>query len=125
MAQVIEQDGGAAPGNKLQETPTALYYKDPPVAAPGHLQKRNCHGSVLSNNRGHGVSLGSWASTAVIDSVHAENNRPAIRLLTMEFPGYKRPLDYSPEQRPYQQKQVQLYAAAIQTVFLEASFVEE
>jgi hypothetical protein len=125
MAQAIVQQGGTAPGNRLDCTPTALYYKDPPVAALGQWQQRNTHGSVLSKNRGRGVSLGSWASTAVVDTLNPENDRPAIRLLTIEFPGYKRPLDYTTDQQPYFEKQVALYASAIQNVFLAQVFVED
>lgn len=125
MARYIEQAGGGAPGNKLANSPTALYYKDPPAAEAGQWQKRNRHGSSLPHNRGQGVSLGSWASTAVSDAVLAENNRPAIRLFTMEFPGYKRPQDYAEAQQPYVAKQVQLYAAAIKNVFLTELLVED
>ncbi|HUQ97337.1 MAG TPA: hypothetical protein VM010_06705 [Chitinophagaceae bacterium] len=124
MALFIEQNDGTAPGNQLATTPTALYYKDPPVAPPGQWQKRNCHGSNLPNDRGRGVSLGSWASTAVWDSSHPTNNRAAIRMLTMEFPGYKRPQDYSAMQQPYYQNQVRAYASAIRHVFLNAIAVE-
>jgi hypothetical protein len=125
MAQYINNQGGAVPGNRLHATPSALYYKDPPVAAPGQRQPRSSYGAALPGGRGHGVSLGSWASTAVANAADAAANRNAIRLLTMEFPGYKRPQDYGPAQQPYYKKQVQLYATAIQTVFLEAQFVEE
>jgi hypothetical protein len=125
MAQYINGQGGAVPGNRLHATPSALYYKDPPVAAPGQRQPRSSYGAALPGGRGHGVSLGSWASTAVSNAADATANRNAIRVLTMEFPGYKRPQDYKPAQQPYYKKQVRLYATAIQTVFLEAQFVEE
>jgi hypothetical protein len=125
MARYINKRGGAVPGNRLHTTPSALYYKDPPVSAPGQWQPRSGFGSALPGGRGHGVSLGSWASTAVSNAADATANRDAIRVLTMEFPGYKRPQDYAPAQQPYYKKQVQLYATAIQTVFLESQFVED
>lgn len=125
MAQFIESHGGSAPGNTVYTNPTTLYRSDPPVAAPGHKQKRNLHGSRLPGNRGYGVSLGSWASTAVHDPEHHEFNRPAIRILTVEFPGCKRPEDYSNlSQQQYCRKQIGLYAGAITSVFLADFQVE-
>jgi hypothetical protein len=124
MARAVVEQGGIAPGNRLDSAPSALYYKDPPAVAPGKWQRRNNHGSALSNNRGHGVSLGSWASTAVEDASSPANNRPAIRLLTIEFPGYRRPQDYPKGQQPHYEKQVALYAAAIKDVFLAKLLVE-
>lgn len=124
MAQHIVQQGGTAAGNRCNGEPTAVYHKDPPVAAPGQWQRRSCHSMRLPQNRGHGVSLGSWASTAVQDSTNVALNRPAIRLLTMEFPGYKRPQDYAASQQEYYEKQVALYAASIQHVFLQSLFAD-
>lgn len=125
MAGYIEQQGGATPGNKLATAPTALYYKDPAVVAAGQWQPRSCQGSVLPGGRSRGVSLGSWASTAVSDATAAANNRAAMRLITMEFPGYKRPQDYDAAQQPLVEKQVRLYAAAILQIFLDEQYVEE
>jgi hypothetical protein len=125
MAQHILAQGGIAPGNRLDSQPTAVYYKDPPVAALGQWQPRSCHTACLPHNPGHGVTLGSWASTAVQDAGNTALNRPAIRLLTMEFPGYKRPQDYTALQQPYYEKQISLYMAAIQHIFLGPVFEEE
>ncbi|MBE7169614.1 MAG: hypothetical protein INR73_03445 [Williamsia sp.] len=122
MAQYIEAHDGCAPGNKLQQAPTTLYACDPAVAQPGARQPRNLHGSSLGNNRGTGVSLGSWATTAVADTTDSTKNRPAIRLLTMEFPGCKRPTDYAhPAEQLYRKKLVTLYAQSIAAVFLSDS----
>ena len=53
-------------------------------------------------------------------------NRNAMRILTIEFPGYKRPVDYNDiRQQDYFRKQVQLYASSIETIFLKEYFVEE
>lgn len=122
MAGYVQSKGGYIPGNKLGELPTALYYCDPPAAPSGELQKRTSHGAVLPGKRGHGISLGTWASTAVYDSTDIENNRPAIQLITVEFPGYKRPSDYpSATQQQYFEKLVTDYAGAIFYVFLSGS----
>lgn len=119
MATYIEKNGGDAPGNNLYKRPRTLYHSDPPVAEPGQKQKRNLHGSRLPGNRGYGVSLGSWASTAVYDPQHQHFNRPAIRILTVEFPGCKRPEDYpDPFQQQQCRKHIELYAGAITAVFL-------
>jgi hypothetical protein len=126
MARYIHQLGGSSPGNKLEHSPTALYYKDPCIAPKGFLQKRNINSSVLIKGKGQGVSLGSWASTAIEDAGNPANNRAAIRLITVEFPGYKRPADYNTiTQQNYCQRQVQLYTAAIKTIFLGNHYTEE
>lgn len=120
MAKYIVGNGGNAPGNHLDTRPNALYHHDPPIAEPGFFQKRNFSGSCLTAGRGNGVSLGSWAATAVQDSLPGLN-RPAITMLTLEFPGCKRPGDYAdPAQREVVSKQIKVYAEAIRYVFLRS-----
>lgn len=121
MAQLIENKGGYVPGNNLRQSPTALYYHDPEIAVAGFLQKRNLHGSALSNNRGYGVSLGGWASTAVCDE---EGKRDAARLLTVEFPGYKPSFAYFGDEKIRCALNIQLYATAARKIFLEANYAE-
>ncbi|HEY0679541.1 MAG TPA: hypothetical protein VGD17_14755 [Chitinophagaceae bacterium] len=126
MAMHISEGGGNAPGNQLGQSPTALYYKDPPVASPGHLQKRSTCGSALANNRGHGISLGGWATTAIEDRSYQTGNRHAIRVLTIEFPGYKTPLQYADEKLRQQCAiQINQYASAIGKIFLGNHHVEK
>ena len=131
MAIYIEKNNGIAPGNRLNRSrwpsgPTALYHCDPAVAKPGEKQIRNLHGSKLPGNRGFGVSLGSWAATAVQDPENETNNRPAIRLLTMEFPGNKRPSDCAGFQQQFITTQrVDAYATSIAKVFLAEKYIEE
>jgi hypothetical protein len=126
MAFMVDKSGGYTPGNQLDERPTALYYKDPVPADKGSFQKRNFLGSSLANNRGSGISLGTWASTAISDAKDPMQNREAMRILTIEFPGYKRPGDYKDvNQRDYFNKQVEVYASAIEKIFLREYFVEE
>jgi len=126
MASMIDQNGGYIPGNQVNKKPTALYYKDPTPVAKGIFQKRNFEGSSLANNRGSGISLGTWASTAVSDANDPTLDREAMRILTIEFPGYKRPVDYEgSDQVEYFSRQVELYASAIEKIFLREYFVEE
>jgi hypothetical protein len=68
--------------------------------------------------RGNGVSLGSWATTEVCD-VDPKKNRPAISLVTIEFPGYKAPEMYFTRTEQLNcSKNVNLYAQAISEIFL-------
>jgi hypothetical protein len=123
MASYIHERGGTTPGNQLSESPTAVYHHDPHVVPAGQLQKRNLRGSLLTNARGFGVSLGSWATTAVCEE-DGIPTRPAMRLITIEFPGYKRPADYpSPTEKKKMAREVTLYAEAIVNIFL--SNIEE
>ena len=126
MALYIHLSGGEVKGNNLTKKPMALYHNDPKISAPGTLQPRNLSGSSLPGHRGQGISLGSWATTAVKDADHPQSNRSAIRLLTMEFPGYKRSIDYSSRiMREQTTKNIQLYASSILEVFLGKYEVEE
>lgn len=126
IARYIHQRGGNVAGNSLNKKPTPLYYKDPIPAPAGFIQKRNMTGSALNANRGSGISLGTWASTAIAHEKDPAKNREAIRLITMEYPGCKRPADYSiPSEQLFQQSQVELFAAAIRTIFLGNYFTED
>lgn len=126
MAHYINSAGGRVPGNCLQEGPTALYYKDPCIAPKGFLQKRNIPASTQMKGKGQGVSLGGWASTAIEDTNNPNNNREAIRLITVEFPGYKRPKDYETiAQQNYCQQQLNAYAESIKMIFLGNYYSEE
>ena len=76
--------------------------------------------------KGSGISLGTWGATAVKDSINPSQDRDAIRIITIEFPGSKRPKDYShPAQQHYCNKQVDLFAASILNVFLKENFIEK
>ena len=126
IAKDIQQNGGYIPGNRLHKNPTALYYKDPAPAPAGFFQKRNFSGSSLPGQRGGGVSLGTWASTAVVNPENPGKSRDAMRILTMEFPGSKRPSDYdSTNEQVFYQQNIGLYAAALKNIFLKKYFIEE
>ena len=125
IARAVQQNGGYIPGNRLHKKPTAVYYKDPAPVAAGLYQKRNYTGSPLPGQRGGGVSLGTWAATAVCDDNDPSKNRDAIRIITLEFPGSKRPIDHKKELQPFYQHQVKVYAMALKKVFLGNFFTEE
>jgi hypothetical protein len=123
MAQAIQERGGACPGNNLQAQPSALYYLDPPIAEAGQKQERSFDGSKASG-RGKGISLGSWASTAVCDAEEGFS-RSAIRTFTMEFPGYQKSTEYKTvTDRKRFESMVQVYANSIYDFFLQSFFVE-
>ena len=125
IAKHIDQQGGYVPGNHLATIPNALYYKDPEPVAIGEFQERNFTGSFLPGKRGGGVSLGTWASTAIFDEFDSSRNRDAIHILTIEFPGSKRPVDYQMKKdHDYYQKLVEVYASGINAVFLQEYFTE-
>ena len=124
MAKYIDGNGGNAFGNKVKTSPSPLYYLDPKPALAGQIQQRNLTGMNLMG-RIDGVSLGSWASTAVCDEAN-NYQRDAIRLLTIEFPGYKKPAEYIQQrEREWYEKQVELYSGAIYNYFLQPYCVEE
>jgi hypothetical protein len=122
MAAFIESEGGCALGNRLAKKPTAMYHSDFRAVPQGAFQRRNFTGSQLPNKRGFGVSLGSWATTAVEGE---EEGRKAIRLITMEFPGCKRPEDYKDlQQQIWCKQEINRYTASIINVFLQNYFEE-
>jgi hypothetical protein len=126
MARYVYENGGNVAGNHLDSTPTTRYHNDPAIVAEGFIQQRNLEGSKLPGDRGQGISLGTWASTAVCDSADVTLNRAAMRLITVEFPGYKRPADYEEaSDKMYYKKLLELYTDAIKKIFLSASFEEE
>ncbi len=125
MAQHIAAQGGNVAGNALDSMANALYHNDPEIAPAGQLQKRNLRGSLLNKNLGSGVSLGTWASTAVCDTVQLHKSRNPMRVITVEFPGNKRPADYTEAEKKEHEKQVQLYASAISQVFLNNHSTED
>jgi len=123
MAKYIQSNDGYIPGNKLDDVPSALYHCDFPAVSAGYRQPRNFHGSELPNKRGVGISLGGWASTAINNESNPINNREAISILTMEFPGCKRPSDYKAlKEKEYFSHLIRLYASSIQHIFLEEIF---
>jgi hypothetical protein len=119
MAKYIKAGGGCVLGNQLATAPSSRYPNDPSIAHIHQFQPRSTCGSSLPSGKGCGVSLGSWATTAVEDKDFPFYNRDAITLITMEFPGYKRPQDYALEKdQKYNQRQVKLYASSIKKIFL-------
>lgn len=125
MAKFVYRLGGNVEGNKLASLANAKYPKDPMIVAKGCFQPRTINGSYLPNKRGCGVSLGSWATTAIEDANQSGNNRDAIKLITVEFPGYKRPVDYKDLALQKQCAfEIDLYAKAIVNIFLNDNYTE-
>lgn len=123
MAKMVDSLGGNVAGNQLYKRVTALYYKDPTPVPAGRFQKRNMSGSSLQANRGSGVSMGTWGTTAIAGQSH---NRDAMRVITLEFPGARRSQDYPPgAQRISVQNQVNSFAQSILSVFLQNYYVED
>lgn len=124
MASYIQSAGGVCAGNKLGTKPTALYYLDPPIAAAGQKQARSFQVPLLQG-KNRGVTLGTWCSTAVCTQDKLLN-RPAIRTITIEFPGYKTPEEFPlKEDQEARAKLIETYAASIHYYFLYSYFVED
>lgn len=118
MAKFIGDSAYPLPGNRLDSQPNALYVHDPAIAPQGSFQKRNICGACNNLSKG-GVSLGGWASTAIRDNSVPNSQRDAITIITMEFPGCRRPQDHSdPLQADASTKMIGAFAGSIRKVFL-------
>ena len=116
--------GSSIRGNLVDGKLNAVYCKDPMPVQRGQFQKRNMKGSPMPGHGSAGVSLGTWGTTAVNDSSDAGNDREAMRVITIEFPGSKRPRDYVGERRLVCEREVEAYASAIRNVFLQERYLE-
>ena len=102
---------------QLLQQPTIRFHSDYPAAEAGTFQKRNFLDSNFPNKRGFGVSLGSWATTAIQDG---NATRPAIKLITMEFPGCKGPEHYTAKElQLWSQQEISRYTTSVLEVFLK------
>lgn len=120
MALAAYESGGAMKGNGLPENNNTLYYKDPAAVQAGQWQPRNFTGSFGKQLRGAGVSIGTWGSTAIALEEDMYLNRPAMRVITVEFPGSKRPEDYANSQDKTRcHQQMDAFVVALRKVFLE------
>lgn len=126
MARQVEARDGNVNGNRLSTRTNALYYKDPQPVKAGQWQKRNMTGSFVSANRGSGVSMGTWGTTAIRTEVDSSRNRDAMRVLTLEFPGARRALDHK-SMKLQQQTEIQVaaFVSSIQKVFLGKYYPED
>lgn len=119
MALAALEAGGSMKGNGLPERYNTLYYKDPAAVAAGQWQPRNFIGSFGKQLRGAGVSMGTWGSTAIALEDNPELNRPAMRVITVEFPGSKRPVDFeTSEDKQRCARQLNAFVIALRKVFL-------
>jgi hypothetical protein len=116
IAAEIKAKEGLLPGNFLDNAVTTLYHKDPAIAPAGIRQQRNLQGSKLPHKRGEGISLGTWATTAVCERTE-QNNREAIAVLTIEFPGYKPSSLYNDEEeKAFALKNIRAYSEGILSI---------
>ncbi len=126
MATLVDKQQGNVEGNHLQTRPTALYYKDPTPVAAGFPQKRNTVGAALKSNRGSGISMGTWGTTAVEKEKDQALNRDAMRVITMEVPGARRSFDYkTDQQKAFFRNQMLAFVNAIHHIFLGNHHVED
>lgn len=113
MAAYIQKHGGKVQGNLSGNAPNAKYHSDPAIAPAGTLQTRSS-----ANGHSGGTSLGTWAATAT-KKISYVPNRDAITILTMEFPGARRPQDYvTSEERALCERTQLAYARSITDIFL-------
>ena len=118
MAKHIHKLGADVPGNRLTGVPSTIYYKDPVNIVAGFIQPRSYRLMRGTSSKDYGVSLGTWAATTVCNE-RGTRIRKASRIITVEFPGSKRPEDYSqPEEQEKCRKAVRAYASSIRNVFL-------
>lgn len=117
MAQKAIQSGYRPRGNYRGPRPTAHYHLDPSPVKAGHWQARNTSGSRLRGHCGRGISLGTWASTAVSNESDTLLNRPALQMITIEFPGSYRPGDGPVAETTKIQQTIHAYTAALRDVF--------
>jgi hypothetical protein len=126
MATLVDRHQGNVAGNHLDTKPTALYYKDPTPVAAGLPQKRNTVGAALKANRGSGISMGTWGTTAIEKEKNSDFNRGAMRVITMEVPGAKRSFDYkTDQQKAFFRNQMLAFVNSIHDVFLGEYHVED
>jgi hypothetical protein len=115
MAQYICTNGGNIDGNFLKGLKT-VYHKDPGAVPAGKIQPRNIQGSRLPGHKGHGTSLGSWATTAVCDD---GKEREAMQLITIELPAYRSSTFMAAGKEKFNYfLDLQLYSMAIMRIFL-------
>lgn len=120
MAKTAWQNGAGMQGNGLPHKANTLYYRDPVAVPAGHFQPRSFSGSLGRLQRGKGITLGTWASTAIALEEEESLNREAITIITAEFPGSRRPQDYMEDaQRRSCELQADAFVKSLRSVFLE------
>jgi hypothetical protein len=122
MARFICNNGGSIDGN-FKEGPKTVYHKDPDAVPAGELQPRNLEGSRLPGHKGHGTSLGSWATTAVCDQ---GKEREAIKLITIELPAFRSSTFMAAGKEKFNYfLDLQLYSMALMRIFLAEDCLAE
>ncbi len=120
MAKAAWEKGASMQGNGWPQKANTLYYRDPAAVPAGQFQPRSFSGSLGRLQRGKGITLGTWASTAIAWEEDASLNRNAITVITAEFPGSRRPEDYTHEtERRSCEVQADAFVYSLRSVFLE------
>ena len=117
MNKIVCLNGGSINSISPENIPV-VYHNDPSVVPAGLFQPRNLQGSKLPGQRGHGTSLGSWATTAVCNDDTAFS-RNALSLITVEFPGYKSSIFQKNEEKFNYFLNLRLFSLALTSVFLQ------
>lgn len=117
MNKIVCRNGGKVNSISTDNIPV-VYHNDPGVVPAGHYQPRNLQGSKLPGGRGQGISLGSWATTAICNDDSALG-RAALILITVEFPGYKSSSYQEKEEKFNYFLNLRLYSLALSSVFLQ------
>ena len=127
MAERAAAGGAGVQGNRLdasghtQSSSSTQYRRDPPIAGIGQQQTRSTGSGDLPNNRGRGVSLGGWGSTAICDPANAAHNREAMRIITVEVSTTRRSGDMAAAQQASRRTEIEAHADAIREIFLALS----
>jgi hypothetical protein len=124
MAERAAKGGAGVRGNKLTKKgkkgkySTAIYPKDPRAVAVGKRQRRSHETWNFKPRKGKGISLGTWASTAIKDKLNPSKNRSAIQIITVEVATTKRIEDMPKKKQADRRKEIESHAAAIREIFL-------
>ncbi len=97
MANVVKKDGGIIRGNFLNNSVSALYPLDPPIAAKDSFQPRTFKIDVPKDKK-VGVSFGTWASTEIYKN--GILLKKAATVLTLELPQHLQFFDDKKEKVP-------------------------
>lgn len=124
MAERAAKGGAGVRGNKLTKKgkkgkySTAIYPKDPRAVAAGKRQRRSHQNWKFKPRKGKGISLGTWASTAIKDKLNPSKNRSAIQVITVEVATTKRIEDMPKKKQAARRKEIESHADAIREIFL-------
>ena len=115
MARKAKAKGAKIAGNFPKEGDTGIYPLDPEAAKTGERQERE---------EEKGISLGGWGSTAICNPKNPMQNRPAMRVITVEINEAFRTKDKRPKKRAARAKELEAHADVLREIFLGSYQVE-